>query len=128
MQILFCLSASVFLCANLLVAGSHAPKHCLPTGIKLTDVASTQAAVSGGIVKKITVEQKLAELKASCRKGKLVDSAGKEIRFYRLEGCWGNPPEGYQQILRKQSEDLEKLRKEYAVIEMTCDPDGVFPN
>lgn len=86
---------------------------------------STELMVSGGVPRKITVAQKLAALKASCKRGKLVDAAGKEIHFYRLEGCWGNPPEDYQEILRKQGEELARLRERYNVIEMTCNPDGV---
>lgn len=126
MQTLFYLSASVVLCANLLVAEPQTLKTCLPSGIKLTDVVSTRMD-SARLLKKITVEQRLAELRASCRAGKLVDSAGKEIRFYRLKGCWGNPPEGYQEILQKQAAELEKLRERFTVIEMTCNPEGVVP-
>ena len=127
MQSLAILSLGVFLCLNLLTARPPAVKACLPKGIKPGDVVSTELMVSGGVHKKITVAQKLAALRASCKRGKLVDAAGKEIRFYRLEGCWGNPPEGYQEILRKQSEELAKLRERYTVIEMTCNPEGASP-
>ncbi len=52
---------------------------------------------------KVTVEQKLNELKATCNSdNKLVDGNGKQINFYPLTGCWGNPPFNYQDILRKQ--------------------------
>ena len=67
---------------------------------------------------------KLKQLKARCRKGKLVDAKGKEIRFFRLQGCWGNPPEDYQEILTRQAQELENLRKQYRVIEMTCNESG----
>jgi hypothetical protein len=77
-------------------------------------------------VKKTTVEQRLIELDAHCDNGKLVDAAGKEIYFYRLKGCWGNPPADYQEILEQQNEHLEQLRKRYTVIEMTCNPEGVL--
>jgi hypothetical protein len=66
----------------------------------------------------------LKELKARCRKGKLVDAGGREIRFYQMIGCWGNPPDDYQQQLAHQDKDLARLRKRYRVIEMTCDPAG----
>lgn len=125
MHLLAILSIVVVLWLNLPTAGPTTVKACLPKGIKRSDVVSTELMVSGGVPRKITVAQKLAELKASCKRGKLVDAAGKEIRFYRLEGCWGNPPEDYQEILRKQSEDLASLRERYTVIEMTCNPDGV---
>jgi hypothetical protein len=101
------------------------PYSCLPKGIKRRDVVSAEMHISGKAGKKITVEQKLKELKARCRKGKLVDANGKEIYFFHLQGCWGNPPEDYQEILRQQAGKLEKLRLRYRVIEMTCNPEGI---
>lgn len=98
---------------------------CLPNNINRTDVVTVQQSrpgKPGGT--KVTVEQKLKAIKAKCRKGKLVDSAGKPIYFYQLQGCWGNPPAGYQEILSAQQKELEKLRKTYHVIEMTCNPSG----
>jgi hypothetical protein len=77
-------------------------------------------------VKKITVEQKLTAMKARCKNGKLVDAQGKEISFFRLEGCWGNPPADYQEILAQQQQQLDKLKQRYTVIEMTCNPDGAM--
>ena len=102
---------------------------CLPADIKLDDVVeATSRGVANGEasgVKKVTVEQKLHELKATCNKGnKLVDANGKQIVFYHLTGCWGNPPFDYQDILRKQREELDKLKEQYTVIEMTCNPSG----
>ena len=101
---------------------------CLPEYVKPTDVVSTRLVQtnSGTLVEKITVEQKLAELKANCKNGKLVDGAGTEIYFYKLTGCWGNPPRNYQEILERQEAELAILRKRYTVIEMTCNPSG-FP-
>jgi hypothetical protein len=98
---------------------------CLPAGIAATDVVSAQLVKSSNTVKKTTVEQKLIELKARCKSGRLVDATGKQIYFYRLEGCWGNPPPDYQEILERQDQELKKLRKRYRVIEMTCNPEGV---
>ena len=101
---------------------------CLPREIKLTDVVSAQRArpnAGGEAAKKITVKDKLVELKARCKRGKLVDGAGREIRFYHLTGCWGNPPADYQEILERQSTEIEKLKKRYTVIEMTCNPSGI---
>ena len=82
----------------LLVALSPSPNcavsndNCLPAGIQPTDVVSTQVARPGthGKVGTVTVAEKLKELKARCRKHKLVDARGTEIRFYQLVGCWGN--------------------------------------
>ena len=126
------LSPGVFLCLNLLMTGlingSQSFNSCLPKEVKPTEVVSARLAGSSSVLKKVTVRETLAQLKASCKKGKLVDAAGREIRFYRLEGCWGNPPADYQEILRKQSEELEKLKKQYTVIEMTCNPEGASIN
>jgi hypothetical protein len=97
---------------------------CMPPGIQATDVVSSQAAKPGGKVVTVTVAQKLKALRARCRKGKLVDTKGTEIRFYQLVGCWGNPPDDYQEQLERQATELAKLRKRYRVIEMTCDSSG----
>ena len=100
---------------------------CLPESVKPTDVVSTTLVQTDGgtLVEKITVEQKLTELKANCKNGKLVDGAGTEIYFYKLTGCWGNPPRNYQEILGRQEAELAILRKQYTVIEMTCNPSGL---
>ena len=97
----------------------------MPTGIQPTDVVSSQAAKPGGKVVTVTVAQKLKALRARCRKGKLVDARGTEIRFYQLIGCWGNPPDDYQEQLERQAKELAKLRKRYRVIEMTCNSSGL---
>jgi hypothetical protein len=103
---------------------------CLPAGIKLSDVV--EATIAGYAndkpveSHKVTVEQKLNALKATCDSdNKLVDGNGKQIVFYHLTGCWGNPPPGYQEILQKQRAEIDKLKQQYTVIEMTCNPSGV---
>src|SRR5215471_6114127 len=63
---------------------------CLPKDVQADEVVSYN--VKGKST--ATVKQKLVELKARCRKGKLVDAKGREIRFFRTP-CWGNPPEDY---------------------------------
>jgi len=101
--------------------------NCLPDGINGTDVVSTAAVRAAGgrrEVRKTTVTQTLTEMKARCRKDKLVDSAGSQIRFYRLKGCWGYPSEEHNEILEKQKQELVELKKRYRVIEMTCNPSG----
>jgi hypothetical protein len=103
------------------------PCACLPKDIQRTDVVTATMIRPGRVGKKITVEQTLRDLKARCHKGKLVDAKGKEIYFYHLQGCWGNPPADYQEILAQQAKELEKLRRRYHVIEMTCNPEGVQP-
>ena len=69
----------------------------------------------------VTVQTKLTEMKARCRKGRLVDSKGREVRFFRLS-CWGNPPENYQEIRRRETAELSKLKKRHPVIEFGCNP------
>ena len=69
----------------------------------------------------VTVQNKLVEMKARCRKGRLVDFKGREIRFFHLS-CWGNPPENYQEIRRRETAELSKLKKRYTVIEFGCNP------
>jgi len=112
------LTVAVTLCAETV--------QCLPEYVKPTEVVSTRLVQTDGrtLVETITVEQKLAELKANCKNGKLVDGAGTEIYFYKLTGCWGNPPRNYQEILERQEAELARLRKQYMVIEMTCNPSG----
>ena len=68
-----------------------------------------------------TVQDKLIEMKARCRKGRVVDSKGREIHFFHLS-CWGNPPENYQEIRRRETAELAKLKKRYTVIKFGCNP------
>jgi hypothetical protein len=97
---------------------------CLPEGISLREAISAPIRSSSKPAKKVTVKQALETLKAHCRNGKLVDGSGKEIYFYRLIGCWGNPPADYQEQLKKQALELERLKKKYTVIEIPCDQEG----
>jgi hypothetical protein len=120
----FKLLCAALLGLSLLTPPKHGFKQCLPEDTKLTDVVSASIVKPGATSQRINVEQTLIAIKAKCKKGKLVDASGKEIRFYRLTGCWGNPPADYQEILARQAEDIEKLKKQYTVIEMTCNPDG----
>ena len=104
-------------------------ERCLPAGITARTVVSAegvQTDVGHNVVKKVTVGDRLRSLKARCHKGKLVDARGREITFYWLHGCWGNPPANYQEILARQREEIEKLQKRYTVITLTCNPDGIM--
>lgn len=118
----------VFLSAVLLVmlspglACAGTIDSCLPAGVHATDVVGVRVERGKGMT--VTVAEKLKDLKARCRKNKLFDGKGREIRFYQLIGCWGNPPEDYQQQLARQANELAKLRKRYRVIELTCNPSG----
>jgi len=127
MAIRFLLSAAMLVALTPLSASPACIRNidaCMPPGIQATDVVSSQAVKPGGKVVTVTVSQKLKTLGARCRKGKLVDAKGTEIRFYQLVGCWGNPPVDYEEQLEHQAKELAKLRKQYRVIEMTCDSSG----
>ena len=90
---------------------------CLPKDVRADEVVSYD--VNGKSI--LTVKKKLIELKARCRRGKLVDAKGREIRFFRIS-CWGNPPEDYLEIQKREGEALAELKKHYSVIEFGCNP------
>ena len=94
---------------------------CLPEGVKLTSEILEQSAGSTSAKgKPKTVASKLAELRARCKNRKLVSRNGKEIRIVQLIGCWGNPPEDYQEQVQRQQREIAELRKKYIVIEIPC--------
>jgi hypothetical protein len=90
---------------------------CLPKDVRADEVVSYDIKGKSNL----TVEKKLIELKARCRKGKLVDAKGREIRFFRIS-CWGNPPQDYLEIQKRENEELAALRKLYTVIVFDCNP------
>lgn len=98
---------------------------CLPDGIDLHTVVEVVQDPKTPESKKVTVKEKLKSICAKCREGKLVDGSGREIRFFRLQGCWGNPPADYLEILGKQAKEIEELKKNFTVVELTCNPAGV---
>ena len=94
---------------------------CLPEGVKLTSEILEQSAGSTSAKgRPKTVTSKLAELRARCKNKKLVTRTGKEIRIVQLIGCWGNPPEDYQEQMNRQRRSIEELRKKYVVIQIPC--------
>ncbi len=95
---------------------------CLPTDIELEEVVSSPQLKSTTVTasKQVTIRETLSRLKAHCKKGKLIAGSGREIRFYRLVGCWGNPPEDYQERLARQNQELQRLKKKYMVVEIPC--------
>jgi hypothetical protein len=102
---------------------------CLPAGITLQTVVSTKDLGFDTVtmtrkVATINVKETLAKLGGRCVSGKLVDKAGKEIRFYNLQGCWGNPPADYLEILETQTKEIADLKKKFTVVELTCNPSG----
>lgn len=95
----------------------------------MDDIVSVEASgvatnVSNAQARRVTVKQQLARLKARCRNNRLVDSKNREIKFYRLQGCWGNAPADYQEILDKQRRELVEMKKKFTVIEISCNPSG----
>src|SRR4029453_9130033 len=90
---------------------------CLPKDVRADEVVSYDIKGKSNL----TVEKTLIELKARCRKGKLVDAKGREIRFFRIS-CWGNPPQDYLEIQKRENEELAALRKLYTVIVFGCNP------
>ncbi|MEQ1605926.1 MAG: hypothetical protein ABL999_13765 [Pyrinomonadaceae bacterium] len=71
-------------------------------------------------MKTITVRDSLKSMTARCSKHKLVDRRKREIKFFRIEGCWGNPPADYLEIQARQQQELASLKKKYPVIEISC--------
>ena len=108
------------------IASNGRPLVCLPAGIKPDTVVSSERVMSKGstTTRTVTASQLLTKLRARCRKGKLIDVKGREIYFFRLIGCWGNPPEDYQELLERQRNELTRLKKKYTVIEITCSQNG----
>ena len=104
-------------------ARSQAPSEvaCLPPGLTATDIVSADRG-SGRLVT-VTVAQRLRQMRASCRAGALVDSTGREIRFYRLH-CFGAPTTYALETMRRERVELDSLERRYAVVGMTCSPSG----
>ena len=101
-------------------------RQCLPKDVQPKMVIQEEATTTSSDrkpSKPLSIEQKLDQLKAKCKDGKLVDQHDKEIRFLHLLGCWGNPPEDYQQQLDEQARKLQELKKKYTVIEVPCAQD-----
>jgi hypothetical protein len=111
-------AAAVIICA---IASAHAAgQSCLPSDVKPTEIVAPDSDKQEQITKPKTVKDRLTELKARCRNGKLIDSRGKEIHFFRLIGCWGNPPADYEEQLEEQRVKLRELQKKYTVIQIPC--------
>lgn len=99
------------------VSGYSQSYPCLPPDVTEDVVVRV---VRYPVVKKFTVNQTLKDLKAKCSKGRLIDGKKKEIKFYNLVGCWGNPPEDYLEIQQRQRNELAELKRRYTVVEITC--------
>jgi len=102
------------------VALEAAPFPCLPETLSLSEIVSYRH-MRNDKEEGITIKDKLVEMKAQCKNGKLVDSRKREIKFFRSE-CFGNPPADYLEIQQKKRDELEKLQKQYTVIIIECNP------
>jgi hypothetical protein len=91
---------------------------CLPEGFQLKDKISDSRKENGS-KQPLTIEDKLLELKARCKRGKLFDGKGKEIRLFKFS-CIGNRQDNYREIAQKESEELADLQKRYTVIIIAC--------
>jgi hypothetical protein len=95
---------------------------CLPGRIDLNSVVVVEDNKPSGNkpAPRTTIKQRLIQLKAHCKKGKLIDGKGKQVYFYSLIGCWGNPPVNYLELLRHQAQEIQRLKKRYTVIQIPC--------
>ena len=94
---------------------------CLPEGVTLSrQIVEEVHGPTNEKPKPKTLQSRLSELKAQCKNRKLVSRSGKEIRIVQLIGCWGNPPEDYQEQLDRQQRELKELKEKYIVIEIPC--------
>ena len=121
------------LCVGLLLAGTTIAVQgksrwhgCLPANVTAEGVISREPSGPDKSMKEVTVRARLNQLGARCAGKRLVDARGKPIHFYRLAGCWGNPPENYEEILEDQQRELTRLRRRYRVVEINCNPAGVL--
>jgi len=90
---------------------------CLPKDVRADEVVSYGPKGR----QSVTVEKKLIEMKARCRRGKLVDAKRREIRFFH-PSCWGNPPVDYLEIRQREDKEFAELKKRYTVIVFACNP------
>lgn len=106
----------LLLCAFSYSAKATDSVPCLPNDVK------NDTLISGGNSSReiLTVRAALNRIGARCQDEKLVDKSGREIRFFRLIGCWGNPPVDYQERLSHQAREIERLKARYTVLEIPC--------
>lgn len=114
------------LCGTAVAAHGQSRWRCLPPDMTADQVISSEHDARDGTRRLITVREKLRQLRARCRGRRLVDARGKQIYFYRLIGCWGNPPANYLAIMEHQRQELARLRRRYRVVEISCNPSGVM--
>jgi hypothetical protein len=87
---------------------------CLPDDVKPDYIVSYGK-------KNVKVEERLEAMNAECENGKLVDGNKREIRFFKIS-CFGNPPHNYDEIRLREQAEIEKLKQNYTVIVIECNP------
>ncbi len=112
----------ILLCSFSPVRASDSIWPCLPKDVARETLVSGEELKSakGETQEPVTVGEALRIIEARCREGKLFDQTGREIYFVHLIGCWGNPPEDYQERLKLQAQEIERLKKTYRVLEIPC--------
>jgi hypothetical protein len=111
--LLACFSSTVLGCDRLASPSTKGPTNpadlakYLPEGVSL----STPLPRTNGT----TVEQKLAELGAYAKEGKLYDRSGKEIYFF--QGIVGGPRPS-PEMEKQRAEEERKLHERYTVIDL----------
>lgn len=124
------LFAIIVFCSLSPAGGSDSIWPCLPKDVTQDTLVSGQEldSTKGKTQELITVRDALRRLEARCLRGKLVDKTGREIYFFHLIGCWGNPPEDYQERLTLQVQEIQRLKKKYTVLEIPCalDPRQIY--
>jgi hypothetical protein len=91
---------------------------CLPDALTLESRFAPKGGPEYTLRPTITVRQKLRELRAYCKDGKLYDEAGKELYFYWV------PETGYPSSVEAEIEErkhYEDLQKRYRMIPMFPD-------
>lgn len=117
MKILF---AIILLCSFSPARASDSSLSCLPKNVAPDTLVSGEEWKSAKHQKPVTVREALHRIEARCQKGKLLDKVGREIYFVHLIGCWGNPPEDYQEQLALQAQEIQRLKKKYTVLQIPC--------
>ncbi len=118
------LVAAIFCCLFVLFVSAHGQLKCIPDDVNADDFAVVNGVPTKAkepSEKRPTVKDQLNAIGARCLRQKLIDRRGRQVKFYLLKGCWGNPPADYLEILDRQRDELKRMRKRYTVIEISCD-------
>jgi hypothetical protein len=92
--------------------------HCLPAGVTMDTVIGNRGDGAA-----ITVESRLLEIRAQPgQDGKLYDANGREIHFYQRPASRANAPAEAAALAEKQNAELERLKGQYTVIELSIQP------